>query len=149
MRRRAAVAMASTASAGIVLLAIAWLAARRLTTTELGFFFSFLSFGALLQLADFGLSYAALQTAGHLAGSGRLHELAPLERRVIKWNVFATGVASLAVGVIGWATFSTQARLYIHWAAPWLAYLVAVIANQLTIPRISLREGGGRVEQMW
>lgn len=150
MRRRAALAMASTASGGVALLAIAWLAARRLTAEELGFFFSFLSFGALVQLGDFGLSYATLQAAGQLAGSGRLHDLAPLERRVVKWNLLATAVASVVVLALGWATFSTQmATSPIRWQSPWLAYLAAVIAVQLTMPRISLREGGGRIEQMW
>lgn len=48
--------MAANASGGAGLFAIAWLATRRLSGPELGFFFSFLSFGALAQLADFGIS---------------------------------------------------------------------------------------------
>jgi hypothetical protein len=150
MKRRAALAMASTASGGVALLAIAWLAARRLTSAELGFFFSFLSFGALMQLGDFGLSYATLQAAGGLAGSGRGHELAALERRVVKWNILATATAAAIVALLGWATFSTQlSTTTVPWRSPWLVYVAAVIASQLTMPRISLREGGGRIEQMW
>lgn len=150
MRRRAALAMASTASGGIALLAIAWLAARRLTSAELGFFFSYLSFGALMQLGDFGLSYATLQAAGRLAGSGRGHELASLERRVVKWNILATAIAAALVTLLGWATFSSQPSISnVAWRSSWFAYVVAVIASQLTMPRISLREGGGRIEQMW
>lgn len=150
MKRRAALAMASTGSGGVALLAIAWLAARRLTTAELGFFFSFLSFGALIQLGDFGLSYATLQAAGGLAGSGRGHELASLERRVVKWNILATAIAAALVALLGWATFSSQlSTSTVAWRSAWFAYLGAVIASQLTMPRISLREGGGRIEQMW
>jgi hypothetical protein len=63
-------------------MAIAWLATRRLTPAELGFFFSFLSLGALVQVADFGLSYASLQTGGRLAGTGRLHEIPSVAARV-------------------------------------------------------------------
>jgi hypothetical protein len=150
MRRRAVLAMASTASGGVGLLAIAWLAARRLTSAELGFFFSYLSFGALMQLGDFGLSYATLQAAGALAGSGRGHELASLERRVVKWNLLATAIAAVFVTLLGWATFSFQASTStVAWRAPWFAYVLAVVGSQLTMPRISLREGGGRIEQMW
>lgn len=150
MKRRAALAMASTASGGVALLAIAWLAARRLTTPELGFFFAYLSFGALMQLGDFGLSYATLQAAGALAGSGRGHELASLERRVVKWNLLATAMAAVVVTLLGWATFSSQQSLAaVAWRSPWLSYVAAVVANQLTMPRISLREGGGRIEEMW
>jgi hypothetical protein len=151
MNRRAILAMASTGSGGVALLAIAWLAARRLTGVELGFFFSFLSFGALVQLADFGLSYAALQSAGHLAGSGRLNELPALAKRVATWNLLATAAAAAAVAAIGWATFSGHraGTANVDWVRPWGAYLLAVFVNQLTMPRLSLREGGGKISQVW
>jgi hypothetical protein len=145
--------MASTASGGVGLLAIAWLATRRLSGAELGFFFSFLSFGALVQLADFGLSYAALQTAGQLAGTGRLHELPGLSARVWRWNVVAGSLACLAVAGIGWMTFSSHGSVptssAVAWARPWVAFVASVFLNQLTTPGISLREGGGKVTQMW
>lgn len=153
MNRRAMLAMASTATGGVALLAIAWLAARRLSAAELGFFFAFLSFGALVQLADFGLSYAALQTAGQFAGSGRLGDLPALAKRVAMWNLIATAVATLAVAALGAATFSTNAaaaaRMDVAWRGPWVAYLVAVFVNQLTMPRLSLREGSGRIVAVW
>ena len=150
MRRRAVLAMASTGSGGVALLAIAWLAARRLSGAELGFFFSFLSFGALVQLADFGLSYAALQTAGRFAGTDQLHELPALAKRVRVWNLLATTVATAIVFILGFITFSTHAEGVSNaWRNAWIAYLVAVFANQLTLPSISLREGSGRIDQMW
>lgn len=114
----------------------------------MGFFFSFLSFGVLVQLGDFGLSYAALQTAGNLAGTGRLAELHALGRRVASWNVLASIFTTLVVTAIGWATFSGRAS-GIDWRAPWIGYLAAVFVSQLTMPRISLREGGGKIEAMW
>lgn len=153
MRRRASLAMASTASGGVGLLAIAWLATRRLSSAEMGFFFSFLSFGALVQLADFGLSYAALQTAGQLAGTGRLHELPALSARVWRWNVVTASLASLVVAGIGWMTFSSHGSALtasaVGWGRPWAAFVASVFLNQLTTPGISLREGGGKVTQMW
>lgn len=150
MSRKAVLAMVSTASGGVALLAIAWLAARRLTGTDLGYFFSFLSFGALIQLADFGLSYAALQTAGHLAGTDRLHELPGLAKRVAAWNLFATCLATAAVAALGVVVFpGPDSDPAVLWQRPWAGYLLAVFANQLTIPRLALREGGGKVSQVW
>lgn len=153
MKRRATVAMASTASGGLGLLAIAWLAARRLSGGELGFFFSFLSFGALVQLGDFGLSYATLQTAGRLAGTDSLHELPSLAKRVRVWNVAASFTMTAIVAAVAWATFSARTPAgtgaQVTWSGPWAAYLLAVFANQLTVPGIALREGSGKITQMW
>jgi hypothetical protein len=153
MIRRAAVAVASTASGGVALFAIVLLATQRLTPTELGFFFSFLSLGALVQLADFGLSYASLQTGGSLAGSGRLHEIPSLAARIRRWNLATSSVATVAAAVIGSAIFSSRQTAAqsggVSWKGPLAAYLLGVFLNQLTIPQMSLREGSGRVTQMW
>jgi hypothetical protein len=146
-------AMASTASGGFLMLAIAWLATQRLTSVEQGYFFSFLSFGALVQLADFGLSYASLQTAGRLAGMNRLRELPALSRTVGRWNLYASGLAVTVVAAIGGATLSVggsgAVKTPADWIGPWLAYLMAVLVDQLTVPRIALREGSGKVLEMW
>lgn len=152
IKSKAVVAMSARASGAIGLLAIAWLAARQLSATELGFFFSFLSFGALVQLADFGLSYASLQTGGRLAGTGRLNELPRVARHVMRWNVVALCLATTAVAVLGWATFTAGARspaVSIPWRGPWVGYLLGVFVTQLTAPGISLREGSGKVAEMW
>ena len=145
--------MASTASGGVALLAIAWLATRRLTPAELGFFFSFLSLGALVQLADFGLSYASLQTSGSLAGIGRLHEIPSLAARVRRWNLATSSISTAAAAAIGSAIFSSHQSAMqsggLAWKGPLAAYLLGVFLNQLTIPQMSLREGSGRVTQMW
>lgn len=145
--------MTSTASGGIGLLAIAWLATRRLSAAELGFFFSFLSFGALVQLADFGLSYASLQTAGRLAGTGRLHDLPAVAKRVERWNLLTAGVATVIVAAVGWFVFSargsTPQEAPITWREPWIGYLLCVFAVQQTLPGISLREGSGKITQAW
>jgi hypothetical protein len=144
--------MASTATGGVALLAIAWLAARRLTSAELGYFFSFLSFGAFVQLSDFGLSFAALQTAGRMVGTGGLNQLPGFAKRVAAWNIAASFFSILVVTAAGWLTFSRHAGAAssgVSWVHPWLAYVAAVFLNQLTLPRLSLREGAGEVEQMW
>jgi hypothetical protein len=150
MTSRGAIAIAARASSGASLLAVAWLATRRLSAAELGFFFSFLSFGVLIQLADFGLSYAALQTGGRLAGTARLHELRAVAHRLSIWNSWASGIATAAVAGIGWWTFVAGGGGAVPgWSGAWIAYLVATFCLQLSMPALALREGAGRVVEMW
>ncbi len=151
MRSRAILAMSSMASGGVALLAVAWLATRRLTPEELGFFFTFISFGALVQLADFGLSYASLQTAGTLAGTGRLDEIRPLASRVRRWNLAAASISGVAVTILGALTLGSSRASSggVSWRGPWFAYMAAVFLVQLTLPGVSLREGAGKITQAW
>lgn len=144
--------MSSTASSGIALLAIAWLAVRQLSGVELGYFFSFLSFGSLIQLGDFGLSYASLQTAGHLAGTNRLGELSPLARLVAKWSLAASLTGTALAAAIGTSIFMSHKggqNENVVWIAPWVTYLLCVFAYQLVAPQLSLREGAGKVAEVW
>jgi len=144
--------MATTATSGLAMLAIAWLATRRLTPTELGFFFSFLSLGAIVQLADFGLSYAALQKAGEFRGTGRTLDLAGLASLVSRWNLLATTFGVTLAGILGFVSFSsvrTPAAESLSLAGPWLGYLAGTVLAQVRVPAISLREGSGRIAEMW
>lgn len=152
-QRNALVAMSTTAVAGATLMATAWLATRRLTPEELGFFFTFLSFGALVQMADFGLPAAALQTAGTLAGTGRLQQLGALADAVRKWNIAVSGLVTGSVAVVGWILFS-RAGLSpgvsdVPWKGPWIAFLLGSLATQLAAAGIGVREGSGKIAQMW
>lgn len=150
MKSRGVFAIAARASSGISLFAVAWLATRRLSSAELGFFFSFLSFGVLIQLADFGLSYAALQTAGRLAGTARLHELRAVAARLAIWNFYASAIATAGVAWIGWSTFEAGGGQAVSgWRGAWIGFLVGTFFSQLSMPAISLREGAGRVVEVW
>jgi Na+-driven multidrug efflux pump len=118
-----------------------------------GFFFSFLSLVSLLPLADFGLSYAALQTAGRLAGSARLGELPAVGRRVLLWNVAVCLAVGAVVAALGWGTFSAAERgapaPSVAWQGPWLAHVLTAVWGQLLAPALALREGSGRVTEAW
>jgi hypothetical protein len=153
VKTRPLLAMTARSSQAVGLLVVAWVATRKLTPAELGFFFSFLSFGALVQLADFGLSYAALQTGGRLAGTGRLHELPGLALFIGRWNLLTSLLASVVATGLGWATFSTgnpaAPKLEVAWRGPWVGFIISVFVFQLSLPGISLREGSGRVARMW
>lgn len=144
--------MVSTASGALLLFVIAWLATRSLSGAVQGFFFSFLSLAALLPLADFGLSYAALQTAGRLAGSGRFDEIPAVGRRVLLWNGNVCLIVGATALALGWATFRSGEHGSpgpIAWRGPWLAYVLASMWAQLLAPALAFREGSGRVREVW
>src|SRR5262245_43838188 len=124
MRSRGVFAIAARASQGLGLFAVTWYATYSLTQAELGFFFSFLSFGALIQLADFGLSYAALQTGGNLVGTSRLHELRVVASHIATWNLYAAGLATAAVSWIGWSAFVLSTQAVSGWRGAWAAYVI-------------------------
>lgn len=150
--KRAILAMSSTASNGALLFAVAVLATQMLSAVEQGFFFAFISFAALVQLSDFGLSYATMQTASHLAGAGRSGEFAAFSARAVRWNLVVATVVAPLVATVGWLVLSTGERSVaeqVSWQAPWGALMLAVFLAQLTVPRIAFREGIGEIEQMW
>jgi len=124
----------------------------RLTPIEQGLYFSFQSFGALLQLSEFGLSYAVLQTASHLVATDRRSAIAALAARAMRRNAVNMTIAALVVGALGAALFamrSTPAGTTVEWFGPWLTFVVTVIATQYVAPLIAAREGSGAVREVW
>lgn len=148
----AVLAMASVASSGLLMLVIAIIVSIKLTSAEQGFFFTFLSFATLIQLADFGLSYATLQTASHFIGTSRASELPALASFVFRWNIVFTMVATAVVFSMGYGVFSFSAVASandIEWDLPWKWLMLSVFVNQLAAPGIALCEGSGKIKQVW
>lgn len=149
----AILAMASTASSGVLMLAVAFIAASRLSLIEQGYFFTFLSFGTLIQLADFGLSYASMQTASHFIGTNRHSELPSFASFSFRLNILFSSTATLIIAIIGIAVFSSRISNLdtstIDWVFPWTWFIASIFANQLTVPAIALREGSGKIKQVW
>jgi len=145
--------MTSMAGSGVGMFAISWLASRCLSPLELGFFLSFLSFGALFQLADFGLSYTSLIAGGTYAGPVQAGGLAAVGRFISRWNALLSVLALAGVALLGTWTFRGAAiprgSAPIPWAGPWLCFLLGSFAVQLGLPAMSLREGAGKASQMW
>ena len=122
----------------------------RMSPSDQGFYFAFISFGILLQLCDFGLSYATLQSARHLLATGRGHAIAPLGATALRINVVATLLAWVIVGVLGWSVFArTAVHANTDWVAPWIAFISGVAFNHFTAPSIFLVEGGVSVSTAW
>jgi hypothetical protein len=120
-----------------------------MSATDQGFYFAFISFGILLQLCDFGLSYASLQAASHLRATGRLDEMSGLTRRALQINAVSTGVATVVVAGLGTWTFAGAQATTTAWVAPWLLFVAGVAFNHLTAPSIFLVEGGVSVTRAW
>lgn len=124
-----------------------------LFTTSLalqGFYFTFIGFGILLQLCDFGLSYASLQAATRLKATDREAAIVPLARRALAINAGVTFVAWLVVAALGWIVFDrAEGHDDIAWRTPWACFVALVAINQLSGPYLFLVEGGVSVRRAW
>jgi hypothetical protein len=114
-----------------------------------GMYISFLSFAGLMQLFDFGLAYAALQTSGHFAvrGDRRLKSLFSLSMRIALWASLAGGVL---IGLIGYALISRGAgALGGSWVGPWFCFVTLLGLVQLFALAMTLYEGSTSVVSAW
>jgi hypothetical protein len=131
--------------------------------TTQGYYFTILGFVAFVQLADFGLTYAVMQSASHEAaavtstGDGIPHgqisrQLAALLRGATRFNAATTILATLAIAGIGTRILmsgNAAGASASEWWVPWIASLASVGAGQLLNPRVSLLEGAGFVSAVW
>ena len=126
----------------------------RMTPVDQGFYFAFISFGIMLQLCDFGLSYATLQSASHMAATGRASQIAPLGATALRINVLGTLAAWAIVAILGWSVFSATGsdvarEVDSAWRWPWIVFISGVAFNHFTAPSIFLVEGGVSVAAAW
>ena len=134
-----------------------------LDRTTQGYYFTILGFVAFVQLADFGLTYAVMQSASHEAATtgstgDRLPEgqvgrrLAALLRGATRFNTATTMLATLAIAGVGTRILTSGSATGAptsEWWVPWIASLASVAAGQLLNPRVSLLEGAGFVSAVW
>ena len=134
------------------MLAAALCAAWRLTLDEQGLFFVFLSLGALLQLSDFGIAYAALHMSGHLRIDGDAARFNGFLARARRINLVVLSVAATAVFALGVAVFSARAGrngAQLAWGAPWAAFVLAALVAQLSNLELTFIEGGRSPIEAW
>lgn len=133
----------------IVGAAVIW----RLSPEEQGYFFTFMSFGALLQMSDFGLSYAVLHNANHLLSIGQESRLPGLFIRAFWLNCKISLVFVTVVGLSGVQLFSASQHAAEHaelvWYYPWIIFVCAVFLAQLIAPGIAFVEGGISAVSAW
>ena len=155
--------MMTRGTQGVAALVTILLVARILDRPTQGYYFTILGFIAFVQLAEFGLTYAVMQSASHevpgaSAGARQLEpgvgdRLAALLRGATRFNTAAVVLATLVVGGVGTRMLSTGGATVSAgastWAAPWIAALLTVAGSQLLNPRVSLLEGAGFVSDVW
>ncbi|MEO8938289.1 MAG: hypothetical protein ABI277_18090 [Burkholderiaceae bacterium] len=150
LRADATLAMATRATQGAVMGLGAAIVIWRMSSTGQGYYFAFISFGILLQLCDFGLSYASLQAASHLLAIGRVSALKALADRALRINAPITAAASIVVAGLGWWLFVRAPDESAEgWTAAWFVFIAGVGINHLTAPYIFIVEGGLSVARAW
>ena len=150
LRSDAALAMGARATQGAAMGVGALFVIWQMSPTDQGYYFTFISFGILLQLCDFGLSYASLQAASHLVATGGTDALPSLATLALRINAVVTFVAALVVATLGAWVFERASDVAgIAWFAPWIAFVIGVAVNHLTAPYIFFVEGGLSVARAW
>lgn len=145
-------AIFATTSGGVILLIVVLLGTSLLTPSAQGFFFAFLSFGSLIQVGDFGLSYAILQKASHFnyASDGKLYKFESLARI---WGLVIAIISTILVGVFGFMSFSmweaTPGLENVNWKLAWAIGLLGLFVGQCLSPVVSLLEGSGKIVTAW
>ncbi|MEO8303023.1 MAG: hypothetical protein ABI724_02780 [Betaproteobacteria bacterium] len=137
---------------GATMLAAALCVAWRLSVEEQGLFFVFMSLGALLQLSDFGISYAALQTASHFRFADQAGRLGAFRNQANRINRLVLSAATIIVGALGALIVSGRpdaGQVAIGWAGPWIAFIIAVFVSQLVNLEVVLVEGGRSATVAW
>lgn len=125
----------------------------RLSPDQQGYFFSFMSFGALMQSSDFGACYAMLHNANHLTAIGQDARLPGLLDRALQLNFISALVCAVAVGFGGVYIFGSHGTesggLNASWFQPWIVLVCALFLTQLTAPGIAYIEGAVSAETAW
>ena len=145
-------ALLARGTQAVTMLAAALCIGWRLDAGQQGIFFTIMSFGALLQACDFGLSYSSLQMASQLRSTGAAARLPGLRILARRWIRAVLAIASLAIGGLGAATFSMRpdtGGVGPEWIGPWIAFLPCIYAAQLMNLELALHEGESSAVQAW
>ena len=142
----------SSISNGGFLLLTAFFVLTKFSSEEQGFFFTFLSFAALIQLFDFGLSYAGLQTASHFKARNDINTLNLLSRQLYRYSILSALVAFPIISLIGNLVLLQGSMLSVNavqWHYQWFLFALCVSVNLPLNTRLALIEGCGSVLKVW
>jgi hypothetical protein len=152
MRPEIILGLLTRGTQALVLLSAAICVVWRLNGVEQGVFFFFISLGTLLQLSDFGLSYASLQTASHFSATTGGTSFASFRRKAHQLNFGILLAAALAITAVGALILRSKLGLAdpeVHWVSPWLAFMLTVFLTQLVNLELTLIEGGKSAPLAW
>lgn len=152
LNAEAAYALLARGTQGFTMFLAALCVAWTFSLNQQGIFFVFLSFGALIQLAEFGLSYAVLQTASHLASSNALARLDSLRHQAHHIGRWLSATATVLVGGVGVMVFAAGSAVdgdVPGWLGPWLGFVIAVAGAQYMQWQVAMIEGARSARLAW
>ena len=124
---------------------------------EQGFYFTFLSIGALQVFFELGLNYVATQIVAHEAANiekdfnqhkenKSLNRISQLYRFLRKWYLIAAPMFFCVSTLIGALVFSRQLDIPFHeWLIPWILLVFFTSINLYFSPLFAVAEGMGEV----
>jgi O-antigen/teichoic acid export membrane protein len=138
------------------------LVSRVLDGATQGYYFTILALIAFVQLSEFGMTYAVMQSASHEPtlpnaelgqAAGGTARLRALLQGATRFNWATTALATLLVATVGTRILASgeplDSAFRADWGRAWIATLAGVALLQLLNPRISLLEGAGFVADVW
>jgi hypothetical protein len=152
MRPEIVLALLTRGTQGLVLVGAVICMVWRLSPVEQGVFFVYMSLGTLLQLSDFGLGYASLQTASHLAVPGDERPFARFRQKAHWLNLRILSIAVVLVGALGALLLTSRLNAEhpeLHWAGSWVAFIFTVFLTQILNLELTLIEGGKSPPLAW
>lgn len=133
--------------AAVMVLAMA-LVVVRTDAAEQGLFVSFLGFGGVLGLFDFGLSYSCLLVASQQAATGAGARLGAFRALALRLGTATACLGMVAVGLFG-AFLMARAAPADQWLAPWCVFLACAGLAQVLALRLAVHEGAVSVAAAW
>jgi len=152
MRPEVVLALLTRGTQGLVLAIAAVCVVLYLSPAEQGVFFVYMSLGTLVQLSDFGLSYATLQTASHLAHPGGEQSFYAFRARAHRLNFGILSVAAVLISILGFVILSSRLDVEhpeVRWSASWVAFIAATFLTLLVNLELTLIEGGKSQPLAW
>ena len=152
MRPEIVLALLTRGTQGLVLVAAAVCVVVYLSPAEQGVFFVYMSLSALLQMSDFGLAYATLQTASHLAHPGGDKSFHAFRAKAHRLDFGILLIAFILVTALGFVILSSRLDMEhpeVRWTGSWVAFMAAVFLTQVVNLELTLIEGGKSPPLAW
>lgn len=135
-----------------------------LTSSQQGWYYTFLSLSAIFTLCDIGLSVALLQISAHYSvhlrflykglceGGNRDNLLALLKKSTFVYLLIALSFCLIMIPV-GMYFFESKVDdgllLGFDWKLPWIFLIISTCFNMLAMPFFSIVEGCGLLKQVY
>lgn len=124
-----------------------------LTPVELGWYYSFLSVGAIYTVFDLGLSTVIIQKAAYFSLKSHSGEENPVFAdfsRSVKKYYLLIGIVFFVVALPGgYIYFSAADDTGIYWIVPWGILVFSLGITLFALPYLSIAEGTGHIQTVY